>query len=118
MFAGLRPSEILRLDWSTIKFDQGVIAVPGRMARKVGTSRLVLIERNLMAWLGPYREPSGALYPGNLFSALGAASRTSTLRVCKLDFPGSVFAFTTTRIVSAREGIKRISGQQESRKVL
>jgi integrase len=26
MFAGLRPSEILRLDWGMIKFDQGVIA--------------------------------------------------------------------------------------------
>jgi integrase len=62
MFAGLRPSEILRLDWSMIKFDQGAIAVPRRVARKVRASQLVPIERNLMAWLGPYRELSGPVY--------------------------------------------------------
>jgi integrase len=75
MFAGLRPSEILRLDWSMIKFDQGVIAVPRRMARKVRTSRLVPIERNLMAWLGPYRELSGPVYPGNFKTNENAKTR-------------------------------------------
>jgi len=51
MFAGLRASEILRLDWSMIKFDQGAITVPRRVARKVRASQLVPIERNLMAGL-------------------------------------------------------------------
>jgi integrase len=58
MFAGLRPSKILRLDWSMIKFDQVAIAVPRHVARKVRTSQLVPIERNLMAWLGLVRTAS------------------------------------------------------------
>lgn len=65
MFAGLRSSEIFRLDWSAIKFDQRVIAVPRRIARKIRISRLVPIQDNLLAWLAPYREKAGPIYPGN-----------------------------------------------------
>jgi integrase len=65
MFAGLRPSEILRLDWSAIKFDQCVIAVSRRVARKVRISRLVPIQENLLYWLQPFRDLIGPIYPGN-----------------------------------------------------
>ena len=65
LFAGLRSSEILRLDWSAVKFDERIIAVSGKVARKIRISRLVPIEDNLLAWLEPYCDRVGPLYPGN-----------------------------------------------------
>jgi integrase len=65
LFAGLRSSEILRLDWSAIKFDQRVIAISSRVARKTRLSRLVPISDNLLTWLQPYRDRVGPVYPGN-----------------------------------------------------
>jgi integrase len=66
-FAGLRKSEILRLDWSAFKFDQDPpeIAVSAKIAQKIRRSRLVPILPNLMSWLEPYRARVGPLYPGN-----------------------------------------------------
>jgi integrase len=64
LFAGLRTSEILRLDWSAVKFDEGVISISRKIARKIRISRLVRISENLAAWLAPFRDFSGAVYSG------------------------------------------------------
>src|SRR5205085_8131370 len=64
-FAGMRTSEILRIHWSSVKFGQGVIAVSRKVARKIRVSRLVPISPNLTAWLLPYRDRVGQIYPGN-----------------------------------------------------
>lgn len=69
LFAGLRKSEILRLDWSAIKWEQGVISVPRKIARKSKVDRLVPIQPNLLTWLEPYRHRVGPLYPGSERSA-------------------------------------------------
>jgi integrase len=73
LFAGLRRSEIFRLDWSAFKWhlhdSEGrpapVIAVTRHIARKIRTDRLVPILPTLAAWLLPYRHRVGPLYPGN-----------------------------------------------------
>lgn len=67
LFAGLRKSEILRLDWSALKWDEDppVIAIASKIARKIRRSRLVPIAPNLATWLEPYRNRVGPLYPGN-----------------------------------------------------
>ncbi len=65
LFAGLRTSEIFRLDWSAIKFDQRVIAVSAKVARKIRISRLVPIQDCLMAYLEPDRNRVGPVYPLN-----------------------------------------------------
>jgi integrase len=73
LFAGLRKSEILRLDWSAFKWDlldrnaqsAPVIAVTRKIARKIRVDRLVPIGQNLLKWLAPYRDRVGPLYPGN-----------------------------------------------------
>jgi integrase len=70
-FAGLRTSEIFRLDWSAFKWDQKdsagnprpVIAVRRTVAKKVRVARLVPIAENLLAWLAPWRDAIGPLYP-------------------------------------------------------
>jgi len=74
LFAGLRTSEILRLDWSAFKWELGVIAVQRKIARKSKVDRLVPIQPNLMSWLEPYGK-FGPLYPGNFKTAENAHSR-------------------------------------------
>ena len=64
-YAGLRTTEIFRLDWSAVKLDQKVIAVKRAIARKVRISRLVPIVDNLLAWLEPYRTATGRIYPND-----------------------------------------------------
>jgi integrase len=73
LFAGLRKSEILRLDWSAFKWELGVIAVQRRIARKSKVDRLVPIQPNLMSWLEPYPK-IGPLYPGSFKTAENAYS--------------------------------------------
>jgi len=58
-FAGLRPSEIVRLEWDAIDFDQRHIFVSPQVARKVRSSRYVPLSDNLVAWLEPHRRASG-----------------------------------------------------------
>jgi integrase len=62
LFAGLRTTEIFRLDWGAVKFDERVIAVSGKVARKTRIARLVPIQDNLLAWLEPYRDRVGPLF--------------------------------------------------------
>jgi integrase len=64
LFAGLRRSEIFRLDWSAFNFDLGVIAVVRRIAKKSKVDRLVPLQPNLMAWLKPFVASAGLLYRG------------------------------------------------------
>lgn len=74
LFAGLRTSEILRLDWNAFKWELGVIAVTRKIARKSKVDRLVPIQPNLLEWLEPYPK-IGPLYPGNFKTAENAYSR-------------------------------------------
>ncbi len=57
-FAGIRSTEIRRLDWSDIKWDRGHIEIAGRKA-KTRSRRLVPLPENLKAWLAPVRRESG-----------------------------------------------------------
>jgi integrase len=61
-FAGLRTAEVLRLDWSEIKFESGVIEVSAKKS-KTGARRLVPILPVLKSWLAPYKEKTGPLWP-------------------------------------------------------
>jgi integrase len=60
-YAGLRTTEIFRLDWAQVKLDQRVIAVKRPIAKKIRISRLAPITDNLLAWLEPYRTATGRL---------------------------------------------------------
>ena len=57
-FAGLRQSEIERLDWSAIDLPRSRIRLDAA-ATKTGQRRLVDIPANLAAWLAPVALPSG-----------------------------------------------------------
>ena len=60
-FTGIRPAELLRLEWSEINFDKGHIEVKARKA-KTATRRLVPIHPNLAKWLEPYHGSKGKLF--------------------------------------------------------
>ena len=74
LFAGLRTSEILRLDWSAFKWRLGVIAVQRKIAKKSKVDRLVPIQPNLLTWLERCSK-IGPLYPGKFKTAENAYSR-------------------------------------------
>jgi len=57
-FAGLRPSEVLRLDWADINLATGFISVFAGKA-KTKRRRSVKITENLKAWLQPLAQESG-----------------------------------------------------------
>jgi integrase len=59
-FAGLRRSEIEKLDWSEIDLDEGHIEVKSNKA-KTGQRRLVPIADILKTWLLPYAQHDGSV---------------------------------------------------------
>jgi integrase len=62
LFAGLRRSEIERLDWSEIDFDSGLIQVTARNS-KTAQRRFVTMQPNLREWLLPLRQHKGNVTP-------------------------------------------------------
>jgi integrase len=62
-FAGLRDSEIQRLDWSEVRLERRFIEVKAAKA-KSARRRLVPIQPNLAAWLRSYANMTGAVVPG------------------------------------------------------
>jgi integrase/recombinase XerD len=63
-FAGIRPEELLKLEWSDIKRQQGIIRVRATVS-KVGKARNVMIENNLREWLNPYGHAQGKICPSS-----------------------------------------------------
>ena len=61
-FAGLRPDEARRLDWANVNLDEALIRIPAAVS-KVRRARLVPMPDNLVRWLLPYRQTSGAVSP-------------------------------------------------------
>jgi integrase len=59
-FAGLRQSEIARLEWSHVGPDY--IRVPGG-ERRTKSKRLVRLQPNLQQWMAQLRQPSGKVVP-------------------------------------------------------
>jgi integrase len=68
-FAGLRASELERLEWSDVNLDHILVRVRNS---KTKTRRTVDIQPNLLRWLKPYRDRVGKVAPLNLNSKLRA----------------------------------------------
>lgn len=61
-FCGLRTAEILRLEWRDVDTAAGFVTVAPEKA-KTACRRIVPILPNLAAWLAPYRQHTGTLWP-------------------------------------------------------
>lgn len=63
-FCGLRNAEIERLDWKAISLAQGIITIGAGVA-KTNSRRVVTIPENAKAWLAPYAQESGNVWPSD-----------------------------------------------------
>lgn len=63
-FAGLRSAEIERLEWNDMRLAERCIVV-GADKAKTASRRVVPMADNLAAWLAPYAERQGKVWPGN-----------------------------------------------------
>ena len=72
-FAGLRESEIKRLDWGEVNLQRGYIEVKAAKA-KTAKRRVVRIQPNLAQWLAPYSAMSGAVVPSQLAEETGCSA--------------------------------------------
>ena len=61
MFAGIRPSEVQRLEWRDIDLDKRSIYISGKVS-KTKTERFVEVSANLLEWLLPYRQESNTVF--------------------------------------------------------
>jgi integrase len=77
-FAGLRRSEIERVDWTQVDFESGLIEVKARHS-KTAKRRLVTMQPNLRAWLAPYRSRNGRICPPNLRKCIEADRKKAGL---------------------------------------
>ena len=64
MFGGLRQAEIERLDWKAVSLAQGIITIGAGVA-KTNSRRVVTIPDNAKAWLAPYAQEVGNVWPSD-----------------------------------------------------
>lgn len=65
-FAGLRSSEIMRLDWQDVRTDNGepcIIVQKGKVKMRGKSRRIVPMSDNLKAWLLPVAKKKGRVFP-------------------------------------------------------
>lgn len=74
-FAGLRSSEIMRLEWKMVKWTKGVIAVPRAIARKIRISRMAPMMPPLTHWLQGWHTAAGWVIPRKWANLEKACSR-------------------------------------------
>ena len=65
-FSGLRSSEIMRLEWSDVRMDNGepcIIVQRGKVKQRGKSRRIVPMTENLRTWLKPHVKKSGFVWP-------------------------------------------------------
>jgi integrase len=79
-FAGLRSSEIERLDWAEVHLDERFIQIK-KGKTKTPSRRLVPIVENLAAWLAPLSKSNGPVWPHAHDSFYDAQQETAAATV-------------------------------------
>lgn len=99
-FAGVRPEELKRIDWSDIHLDEGHIEIRAANA-KTRVRRLVPVQPNLRAWLVPHARISGPVEPfvnlGNQFLKLAHRAKVGWKR------NGLRHSFISYRVAQTRD---------------
>jgi integrase len=78
-FAGLRESEIKRLDWAEVNLQRNYIEVKADKA-KTAKRRIIRIQPNLAQWLAPHAARSGTVAPVNGRKKLDRVRKAARLR--------------------------------------
>ncbi len=61
LFAGIRPSEVERLDWSAIDWERQEVFI-GAQESKTGNERYTSLQPNALEWLLPHRQDTGPVH--------------------------------------------------------
>ena len=105
-FCGLRPSEILDLDWSAIDFEVKKVTVS---SEKTSRSRVIPIPKAATAWLVPIAKDAGPIIPshtaystaaGKTWKAAGVKRQTNSLRTSAGSY---MFAAARNALIAASE---------------
>ena len=97
-FAGLRPTEAMRVGWDAINFDEGLISLTGETT-KTRTTRHVTITPNLRRWLVAFKG-EGKLVPSPIKYR---TEREKLMRALKVkEWPNDVLRHTAATQIYAR----------------
>jgi integrase len=99
-FAGLRESEIKRLDWRDIDLRRGYIEVKAEKS-KTAKRRIVRIQPNLSEWLAPYNAMTGVIVPINSRKKLDTVRKTAGLQRCPKN--GLRHSFASYRLAATND---------------
>ncbi len=98
-FAGIRGSEVTRLDWKDINFDLGCIQMRA-MSTKTKTRRTPPIPENLRVWLMRYRKDSGPVITyRNVYNHYGKVAKRAGVLWTR---NGLRHGFVSYRVAQAR----------------
>ena len=98
-FAGLRQAELMRLEWSDVRLEQGFFEIRADKA-KTAQRRLVPIQPNLTAWLKPHVQEEGLLY----VSDKTLARVTGTAKALGIQWPNNALrhSYASYRLASCK----------------
>jgi integrase len=105
-FAGIRDSEINRMEWKHVNWSEGLIEVPASAAKKTrgkqshARRRLVPIQPNLAQWLAPYRNSTGKIC--SFYNSERAARRLAAEKQIPWVHNGMRHAFGSYRVATLR----------------
>jgi integrase len=108
-FSGLRRGEILRLDWSEVKLERGLIDLPFAKSKN-RRRKLIEVAENLKAWLAPFVRESGPLRPRKrLQLALERAAKAAGI----VPWPQNVLRHSFCSYAVALRGFEWTSAQAD-----
>jgi len=64
MFAGIRPEELLRADWTMVSLKEKAVRLPPEITKR-NIGRIIELEANVIAWLKTVARPSGPIFQGD-----------------------------------------------------
>jgi integrase len=79
VFCGLRSSELQRLEWRDVHWDEHLVEVPSAKS-KTASRRFVALRPNLLQWLEPYRDASGPVCPPSLYKCLVVDRKAAAIK--------------------------------------
>lgn len=101
-FAGLRSQEIERLEWDEVNLDERFIKISAVKA-KTGSRRLAPVTDNLAAWLAPYSERTGPVWPHGHDFFYESQRRTAKLAAVKWKANALRHSFISYRVAETKD---------------
>jgi len=86
LFAGVRPAEVQRMEWSAVDFEGWTITIEGAVSKTRSFRRLHDLPDNLWAWLEAEPKKNGAIAPANARNA-AQALRNARQRAGIVEWP-------------------------------